>query len=505
MGWLTDMIAQVSPRAALSRQQARLAYDVSKRAYDGASRGRRLKHWNPSGSSANTENTKAAPTLRARSRDAVRNDAYAKRGANIWTESAIGSGIIPEPATGKDALDRQIAEALEEFVLECDADGQHDLYGQQDLACQTIIESGDVLVRRRNRRSADGLAVPVQFELMEPDHLDMSKLSNGGNDIVAGIELDRLNRRQAYWLYRQHPGESRIRDGLSITSNRIPAEMIAHGYVKRRPGQLTGVPMLATALVDLRDLVEYDQAEAVRKKVEACFAAFVTSNDPSNPPLLGEESEDDEGRLETLEPGMIEYLEQGEDVQFAQPTPSAGYEGYSRQRLHRIASAMDMPYMLLTGDVSQANWSSYKAGFVPFKAAVRRFQKFTMIPMVCRPQWRWFIDAAYLAGRISEVDYSVSFTLPGFEPIDRLKEVMADQMETRIGKTSMQEIIRARGGNPDKVIAEFVKWASIVDERELVFDSDPRKVSNAGLTQARPAGTVLPPATPDGAPDTSQE
>ena len=32
-----------------------------------------------------------------------------------------------------------------------------------------------------------------------------------------------------------------------------------------------------------------------------------------------------------------------------------------------------------------------------------------------------------------------------------------------------------------------------MDEQELVFDSDPRKTSNAGLTQARPDGTVLPP------------
>ncbi len=510
MRWLTDLLGQVAPRAALRRLQAHNAYAVARangqRGFNAASRGRSLQNWNPSASSANAENTPAAQTLRARARDAVRNDGWAKRAANIWTECAVSSGIVPEPATGNDRLDRQIREALEEFLENCDATGQADFYGLQDLASQTIFESGDVLVRRRFRRAEDGLAIPVQFDLMEPDHLDASRIKNGVNDIVGGIELNALNQRMAYWMFRHHPGEIRLMQGMSLTSSRVPADQIAHAYVKRRPGQLTGVPMLATALVDMRDLQDYEQAEATRKKVEACFAAFVTTQDPADPPLMGEESTDDDGRLETLEPGMIEYLEAGEDVKFGAPAPTAGFEGYTRQRLHRIASACDMPYMLLTGDVSQANWSSYKAGIVPFKAAIRRYQRNTLIPMACRPMWRWFIDAAVLSGRVSETNYAVNWTLPGFEPIDRLKEAMADQVETRIGKTTMQEIIRARGGNPDRVLDDFVKWFAKVDEVELVFDSDPRKVSNAGLTQARPAGTVLPPATPEAsASDTPEE
>ena len=57
----------------------------------------------------------------------------------------------------------------------------------------------------------------------------------------------------------------------------------------------------------------------------------------------------------------------------------------------------------------------------------------------------------------------------------------------------MTELIRASGRDPEAVIAEIKAWTKLVDEQELVFDSDPRKTSNAGLTQARPDGTVLPP------------
>jgi lambda family phage portal protein len=486
MGWYTDLLAHVAPRAAVKRAQAQAALGLTKRSYDGASKGRRMKNWRAKSTSANAEIAGAAQTLRARSRDLVRNDGWAKRAVEIMAECSVGGGIIPKPDTGSDRLDREIAEAFEEWNTEADAGGQHDFYGLQDLAVNTIVESGDVLMRRRRRRASDGLSVPMQIQLMEPDHLDVTHLKNASNgfDIIQGIELDLLNRRQAYWLYPTHPGEVGLLRPMRFTSVRVPADQIAHGYRMTRPGQIVGVPWLAAAMIDLRDLADYENAEQVRKKIEACFAAFVTNQDLSGAQTtIGEESEDEDGRIESFEPGMIEYLEPGEGVEFAQPNPSSGYDSYTRARLHKISTAMGMPYQLLTGDVSRVNWSSYKAGIVPFKQMVRRFQKRTVMPMVCAPAWRWFIEAAFASGRVSELNYRAQWTLPGFEPIDRQKELIADKMEARLGQASVDEQIRRTGRDPEKVRAEIKTWAAQVDADELVFDSDPRKVSDAGLAQ----------------------
>ena len=201
MNWIDRAIATVDPVAALKRVQARRALDIAggasgKRDYDGATKGRRAKNWRARSTSATTEILGAAQTLRDRSRDLVRNDAYAKRGMRAWVENAVGEGIVPEPDTGKDRTDRQIRDAFEEWALELDADGMSDFYGLQALACETVIQSGDALTRRRRRRSSDGLSVPLHIQLIEPDHLDRLKLTNGGNRVVAGIELDALNKRQ---------------------------------------------------------------------------------------------------------------------------------------------------------------------------------------------------------------------------------------------------------------------------------------------------------------------
>jgi capsid protein len=81
----------------------------------------------------------------------------------------------------------------------------------------------------------------------------------------------------------------------------------------RRPSLRPDLPWFAPAILKLRDLDDYDDAELIRKKIEACFAAFVLNGDDEE--TLGEVSTDSAGRrVERFEPGMIEYLAAGKDV-----------------------------------------------------------------------------------------------------------------------------------------------------------------------------------------------
>ncbi|NJL19359.1 MAG: phage portal protein, partial [Bdellovibrionaceae bacterium] len=56
-----------------------------------------------------------------------------------------------------------------------DADGQLDFAGIQALVARTVVESGECLVRFRLRRPGDGLAIPLQLQVLEPDFLDHTK------------------------------------------------------------------------------------------------------------------------------------------------------------------------------------------------------------------------------------------------------------------------------------------------------------------------------------------
>jgi hypothetical protein len=112
-----------------------------------------------------------------------------------------------------------------------------------------------------------------------------------------------------------------------------------------------GVPWFAPVMLKLRDLDAYDEAELVRKKIEACFAAFVTGVQDEE--TLGRaKTAADGSRVETFEPGMIEYLEPGRDVKFASPAASGGYADYMRLQLHAIAAGVGLEEIRAGGATS---------------------------------------------------------------------------------------------------------------------------------------------------------
>jgi lambda family phage portal protein len=311
---LDRLIGWLSPERGLMRARARAALSVvgAVRGYEGAKNSRRTSGWTANGTAANAEISPALSALRNRSRDQVRNNPYARSAIAKLVSRAVGTGIM---ARVPDSVKKPWAE----FVDGADFEGQLDFYGLQALIGRTVFESGECLVRRI-RLSAKGNRVPLQIQVLEPDYLDTNKFgrTSDGEYTIAGIQIDSVGRRTGYWLYKQHPGENAFLP-KSLQSDFVPASEVLHVYEKERPGQLRGVPRLAVALMKLRDLDDYEDAELVRKKIEACFAAFVSGGEGTVPLANSSTStvtnpnsgESETVRTETLSPGMIEYLRSG--------------------------------------------------------------------------------------------------------------------------------------------------------------------------------------------------
>ena len=119
-------------------------------------------------------------------------------------------------------------------------------------------------------------------------------------------------------------------------------------------------------------------------------------------------TEGDGSRIETFEPGMIEYLEPGRDVKFASPSASGGYAEYMRMQLHAIAAGVGLTYELLTGDLSQVNYSSIRAGLIEFRRRMEALQWQLLVPGLCQPVWRRFVLAAQAAGKLPDGDIRAS-------------------------------------------------------------------------------------------------
>jgi capsid protein len=187
--------------------------------------------------------------------------------------------------------------------------------------------------------------------------------------------------------------------------------------------------------------------------------------------------------LERMYPGMIEYLKPGEDIKFNAPSPAGGYRDYLMTELQGIGAGIDVPYELLSGDLSNVNYSSYRAGMLGFRNAIEAFRWLTLIPMYCRPTWRRFIDTLVFIGKIPEANYGVQWTAPKFESVDPLKDAMAELKRIRTGTLTLSEAIAQNGYDPEKQLQEIRRMNDLLDELQIILDCDPRKVNDKGVEQ----------------------
>lgn len=483
---LDKVVSWLSPAAGLRRIQYRQAVRAAEKfSYEGAMQGRRTGGWVTANSDANRETHGSMVYLRDRARDLVRNNPYAAKALSELVGNQIGTGIIPRANTGKDALNKKIDAAFAEWSQQCDADGQFDFFGLQWQAARAVAESGECLARFRYRRTGDGLAVPLQLQVLEPDFLDHNKtLSLDTGTIIQGVEFDKIGRRVAYWLFGNHPGALTLTNWQAgFISKPVPASSVLHLYKKDRPGQVRGVSWFAPVMLKMRDLDEYEDFELIRKKIEACFAGFVETPEVGSEltaratdPVTGED-------IEYMEPGIIKRLKPGEKISFGSPANTMGYKDYRTTQLGSIAAGLTLPYELLTGDMGMVNYSSFRGGMLGFRNTIEAYRWLVLVPQFIRPIWQAFIDAAFAAGVIPEVNYGMRCTAPKFESVDPLKDATAERVSLRTGALTWPDMVASHGEDPEQQLQEIADWNKKIDKLGLVFDGDPRKVTDKGQAQ----------------------
>lgn len=494
VSWWDRFLISVAPDWGLRRVRARATAQLMARHFESASAGRRTSGWSKRTTDANSAASGATlSTLRAQARDLVRNNPWARRGLRRIVTDTVGWGIKPK-AKGRGA--KHVMDLWERWAetTECDAAGRLTFYGLQKLVMRTVVESGEVLIRRRMRLPKDGLAIPMQLQVIEPDLLDSGKdgiRTPQGGKIVQGVEFDALGRRVAYWLFDEHPGAQL---SMSAVSRRIPAEGIIHVFEQERAGQVRGPSWYASIDLRLHEFDEFEDATLLKQKIAAMMAAFVTDLDGTSAPLGANGGTDSKGQLlDTLEPGMILSLPAGKQVTVTSPPQATDHQSFSATALRGIAAGLGVTYEDLTGDYSQVNYSSARMARIAHSADVYDWLWNMLIPQLCAPAWKWMLEALVLAGEDVEV-MPAKWTPAPMPMLDPDKEGAAASKMVRAGQMTHDEMIREQGFDPDEHWAEYAAGLKRLDDLKIVLDSDPRKTSGAGQLQAPPSGQGASPS-----------
>jgi lambda family phage portal protein len=486
MNALDRAIEWFSPAAGARRMAARQAIEAV-RAYDGAMTGRRTNGWRASGASANRETKGALPRLRNRSRDVVRNTWWGARIKSIVVAETVGTGFTPKFNTGNKSLDRKALQAWKRWSKRCDAEGQLTFSGLLALSVGTIVESGEVLVRLVPVKNAPRGIVPLELQLLEPDHLDgtrdrvATRRAEDPRVVDQGIEYDRNGKRRGYWIYPTHPGN----DGFTGRSIRIDAANMLHAYRKDRIGQGRGVPWVAPVMLKGRDVADLEDAVVVKGRIEACLAAFVKTNDQARTlagNLRNEQGRDgNTHRIEALKPGYIGYLQPGEDVVTVNPSSSMQFEGVLVSQWLTLAAGAGVTYDQLTGDFRHSNFISMRLGKIDLRRQVEQFQCLTVEPMLLDGVMDRFLDVAQDAGILPAraAGYPYEWIAPAHEPLDPLKDMQADILAVRTGRKTWAQFVAEWGIDPDTQLDEIAKWFDSLDKaregKGISLDCDPRR------------------------------
>ena len=410
-----------------------------------------------------------------RARDAVRNNAYAARIVDLWVANAVGTGVTTRWA------DENRARAWRAWTTStaCDAEGQQDWAGLQVLAVRAMVESGEALIRMRTVRPTPANPVGLQLMVMEADLLDTTRVGmNGPNRIVQGVEVAPSGAVVAYWLredYQDWPGTL-----IANKAERIPADEIIHLYRRRRPGQVRDVSWLAPILWQLRDLGSYEAALLRKAEIEACLAVIV--NDDSEESVTGNGMVTDANgtTVEDIQPGLIMYRRGTGSVDTISPSGGGSHVGFARRTLEAAAVGSGLTYDQVAGDLSQANYSSLRAGKIEFRRLLEQVQYTILIPRLIERVARRFEMQGALAGAFAPGMGDVSHVPPAPEMVDPMKDTMALIAQIRAGFVPPQDGPGQFGYDATQVVEMIREWNAACDDAGLVLDTDPRRVAKTG-------------------------
>lgn len=475
--------------------------------------GRRLGSWIPSRVHVNTLINQSGSNTLARARFLARNNGYATSAVECFAANLVGAGIKPswksplpvpdvdaaaavpaataghnggppledDPAKAADDQKRSVHKLWARWVSEADAEGVTDFYGIQKRVARELFIAGEIFVRLRPRRLADGLSIPLQIELYPSEQLPLwlNMPLDNGNWIRQGIEFDRIGRRVAYHFWKVNPGDITLAPKFGERV-RIPASQILHVFDPLEAGQIRGMSRLTPAIVTLWMLDLYDDAELERKKTAALFSVFVVRPDPDGEFFDKETTvrEDDGAVGVKLEPGTSHVLFPGEDIKIANPADVGNsYEPFQYRTLVRICAALGLPYASTTGDLKGANYGSQRAGMIEARRRAEGLQKGVLIHQFCRPVFRAFMDSAHIGGALDFDGYAdnprdyldMEWIPPRWMWIDPLKDRQAEILAITAGLKARSQSIEEEGGDAAEVDQRIAEDAARADRLGIVI------------------------------------
>lgn len=513
---------KVAPKLTIRQRIARWLSPASvvTRTYSAARNTRTTGGFGGSNNSADSELSSSLTALRSRSRQMIRDSAYAKRAQLLIVNNVIGPGIgmQAQADTVRGTPATRVNDAIEtEWAAWCAADSCHTggalhFHDLERMAMGQVFEAGEVLIRKHYSRFGSS-RVPLALEVIEPERLatelvDPSVGLTVNTDFRMGIEVDVYGRAIAYWIRTLHPGDLRAKTTVTDRYERVPASDIFHLRVIHRWPQTRGEPWMHTAVRKLDDLNEYSQHEVSAARASAAYFATIETKEENNPVVS--ETDSNGHQMMDIEPLTIQELRPGEELKFHSPNrPNPGLDPFMRAMLREVAAGCGVSYESISKDYSQSNYSSSRLALLDDRDLFKVLQQW-WIRSFRQPLHQLWVQQAVLAGAVGAINqgayaadpvkYSAALFKPrGWSWVDPTKEVKAYKEAILAGFTTITDVIAATGGGMDieDVIKTRKRELELFEEAGIEVDTTVQPPVEAAAPGAAVADPTVDPEDDD--------
>ena len=264
--------------------------------------------------------------------------------------------------------------------------------------------------------------IKTRLLLIHPRHLATPLRSTGDASIVMGIKISPSGKPLTYYftsLDQTNPyalGEE----------TPVPAEYVIHGFAQKEPGQVRGIPYLASSLQEMADLREFRLVtlDAARAAADSGLVYYTEADGID--PVVAEEITEMERRTQMFLPPHYKAM------QIKPEHPPTGFIEFIENALLAVGRPVCMPLMIILCNSNDHNYSSARFDDGQYRRAVLRHQRWLEWRKLNRLVWL-VAREAMLTGNLGERPAKVrlNWLWPKAPHVDPKKE--QDAQEGRLG------------------------------------------------------------------------
>lgn len=417
-------------------------------------------------------------TLRRKSQQLIRDNPIVAGFQQTYINLISSTGPTIYSEGSSKIQEKQVDSILNDWLYSCDMTGLKS-YSQiiEEKIAASFVD-GDVLISYPMDDKRKGIQSVI--ELIEAYRVQTPNDLYANQNIRHGVEYDNEGRIKGYWVKKYDKlslyssNDSKNYTFYPMYNNGRLVTYLFKAPMSNRPSSSRQYPLVTPIISKLKQFDDYYDALVIKMRVAACFATFIVSKNPTASAKIlttdaegNAQTQSDNRRYSKLQPGMIGYLQAGEEVQFASPnTPGDNVDDFIVRTCNLLSMPLRIPYIITFLDTSEVNYSSWRGAYLDTMKMVNRWRRDITcdINRDVKTVLTESIARGYIRGNLEDINIKVRW--PAIGILDAEKEARGNKIALESKVTSRQRTCDEQSIDLETIDKEITEEALADVERE---------------------------------------